>query len=319
MRRLRTAAIWGTVISVDVREPCDERLLDDTFMWFREVDATFSTWRSDSEINRLARGDIDLADASDELQTVLDLCDEMCELSRGAFDARFAADPRVPAREGRAPIDPSGIVKGWALARAASRLRDRGVTSFAIAAGGDVVVAGEPAPGRGWRVGVQHPWHRHRVAASVEVRDKGVATSGRYERGDHVLDPRSGQPATGLASVTVVADDLGLADACATAALVLGEDGMDWLTDEMGLAALVVTNDRKVVANGSFDACRCDRARSGAERRGDAQQRVAVDIAGDGDDEAGLGRDAPEVGREAGLVHELHGHTAVGRRVDRDP
>jgi thiamine biosynthesis lipoprotein len=254
----RVEHLWGTAITVDVRESTDPAVLDDVFAWFRRVDDLFSTWRPDTEVSRYAAGELAWRDLSDEVRTVLEWCDRMGELSRGAFDARVGADPRVAPREGLGPVDPSGLVKGWALDRAAELFQSHGVEAFAIAAGGDVVTAGEPTPGRGWRVGIQHPWERQHVAAVVEVSGVGVATSGRYERGDHIIDPRTGDPAIGIMAVTVVADELASADGCATAALVLGADGAAWLTEEMGLAALVIADDGGVLVNAAFDRLRCD-------------------------------------------------------------
>jgi len=156
--------------------------------------------------------------------------------SNGAFDIAFGAHAAVESRPGSAPIDPSGIVKGWAVARAGEMLRAAGASCFFVNAGGDVLTSGVPvdAPA-GWRVGIQHPWERDRVAAVVAVGDRAVATSGRYERGDHVVDPRSGLPAEDLASVTVIGPDLAVADAYATAAVVLGPAaGMRWLATRAG-------------------------------------------------------------------------------------
>ena len=238
--------MWGTAITVDVRDPIAPEAVDEVFAWFQRVDDIFSTWRTDSEISRLARREVARRDVSAELRTVLDLCDQVSEDSRGAFDIYVGADPRVARREGLGPIDPSGLVKGWALQRAARDLRRAGASSFAINAGGDVITAGRPGPASAWRVGVRHPWQRDKVAMVLHVSDLGVATSGRYERGDHIIDPRTGEPATGLMSVTVVAEDLALADGYATAALVLGADGPAWLA-ERSLAAAAIVDDGEVV------------------------------------------------------------------------
>jgi thiamine biosynthesis lipoprotein len=254
--RRRVEHIWGTAISVDVPAPVEPAVLDRAFAWFHRVDDLFSTWRPDTEISRIGRGELALHDTSTEVQDVLGLCDELLAASHGAFDVRFAANPRVERRDGFAPVDPSGIVKGWALDRAADGLREEGVADFAIAAGGDVVTGGRPRGEHEWRIGIQHPHARDAVAAVVEVSDIGVATSGRYERGDHIVDPRTGAPATSLTSVTVVAENLALADACATATVVLGGDGLAWVTDEMGLPAMVIDNDDRVVTNTAFDRLR---------------------------------------------------------------
>jgi thiamine biosynthesis lipoprotein len=249
---------WGTVISIDVRDPIDEAVVDACFAWFTRVDDLFSTWRPETEIMRIARGELAIDDADPDVRTVLDLCEQMRLESDGAFDIAAGARAKVPPRPGLAPLDPSGLVKGWAVARAGDRLRAAGASNFFVNAGGDVLTGGAPEPGAaGWRLGIRHPWERDRVAAVLVVRDAAIATSGRYERGDHVLDPRTGMPATGLASVTVVGPDLAVADAFATATVVLGIDrGMRWLATRVGYEGMAITDDRAVLLTPGFDRYR---------------------------------------------------------------
>ena len=248
----RVEEVWGTVIGVDVREPVDTAIFDDVFTWFDRVDDLFSTWRDDSEISRLGRREIRRSDTSSEVQAVLALCDDLTWESRGAFDIGFAADPRVEHRPGFGPVDPSGLVKGWALERAATMLEDAGIANFSINAGGDILTRGRPEPHRRWRVGIQHPTQRAATAAVIVGTDLAVATSGRYERGDHIIDPRTGAPVQGLVSVTVVADDLGRADGYATAALVLGDDAMEWLASRSGVEAMVITGNEEIIRTARF-------------------------------------------------------------------
>jgi thiamine biosynthesis lipoprotein len=255
-RTRRVEFIWGTAISLDVRDRVDASLLDDVVAWFHRVDDLFSTWRDDSEISRLARRELTLDEVSHEVRAVLARCDQVTRESRGAFDATFAADPRVAPRPGYGPIDPSGLVKGWALEHAGTVLRAGGVTNFSINAGGDVITRGRPAPGALWRVGIQHPTEGHAVAAIIAGTDLAAATSGRYERGDHIIDPRTGDPATDLLSVTVVGPDLAIADGYATAALVLGHDGINWLANQPDIEAMAINNDGTVTLTEGFDLLR---------------------------------------------------------------
>jgi FAD:protein FMN transferase len=247
----RAEDIWGTTISIDAPDEIGTRPVDACFAWFRRVDDLFSTWRDDTEIMRIGRGELTPADASPEVQEVLALAEQMRLESGGAFDITAGARARVEPRPGLAPLDPSGIVKGWAVQRAGNTLAAAGATRFFINAGGDVATRGK------WRVGVQHPWERDKVAAVLEVVDRAVATSGRYERGDHVLDPHTGLPATGLASVTVVGPELAIADAYATAAVVLGPTaGMRWLATRAGYVGMGITDAREVVLTPGFDQYR---------------------------------------------------------------
>jgi thiamine biosynthesis lipoprotein len=254
----RAEQIWGTVVSVDVRDARDGAdvpgALDAVFAWFKRVDDLFSTWRDDTEVRRIGRGELDVAEASPEVRTVLALCDEVRVETAGAFDITVGARAaeEVDPWPGLAPLDPSGLVKGWAVDRAASMLQDAGARAFSINAGGDVAVRGQPAPGTAWRVGIRHPCEPDKVAAVVAVVDTGVATSGRYERGDHVLDPRTGRPATALTSASVIGPDLALADAYATALVVMGVDGLRWITGVAGYAAMAITDERRVLSTPGF-------------------------------------------------------------------
>jgi FAD:protein FMN transferase len=231
--------IMGMPIGVDVRdEGVDAEV---AFAWLREMDATFSTYRDDSEISRLDRGEITLADCRPEVDEVLTRCLALERETGGYFSAR-------PGER----LDPSGLVKGWAVAGAAERLAAAGARRFCINAGGDVVARGRPEPDRLWRVGIRHPVELDRLAAVVAVEDLAVATSGEYERGAHILDPHTGRPPTGLLSVTIVGPDLGTADAYATAAFAMGAHGPAWTTALDGYAAMCITDDRRVLTTPGF-------------------------------------------------------------------
>ncbi|MCU1485153.1 MAG: thiamine biosynthesis protein [Actinomycetia bacterium] len=165
----------------------------------------------------------------------------------------MGADPRVTPRDGLGRIDPSGLVKGWALDRAGGMLRDAAIRNFAVNAGGDVIVAGHREPGEPWRVGVQHPEVRNAVACVVAVTDVGVATSGRYERGDHIVDPRTGRPATALTAVTVIGPCLAVADGRATGILALGDDAGRWMGEHPDIPVLTIADDETVTTTPAFD------------------------------------------------------------------
>lgn len=122
-------------------------------------------------------------------------------------------------------VDPTGLVKGWAVQRAAGLLRQAGMVAAMVNGGGDVAVFGRPAPGQCWRVGVRHPWRRDALAGILEVTG-AVATSATYERGAHLVDPATGRPASRAASATVTGPSLALADAFATAVAVGGDDAL---------------------------------------------------------------------------------------------
>ena len=154
----RVEELWGTAIGVEVVDDVDPEVVDALYRWFERVDELFSTWRDDSEISRIGRGELPSRDASPDVATVLALCDDVCGLSGGAFDITFGARAAIDPRPGLGPLDPSGLAKGWAVERAATMLLDAGARSFCINAGGDVAVRGRPSSDDAWRIGIQHPW-----------------------------------------------------------------------------------------------------------------------------------------------------------------
>ncbi|WP_071812587.1 FAD:protein FMN transferase [Lentzea guizhouensis] len=231
----RVEQIMGLPISVDLRDG-DAALAELAFESLRAADAQFSPFKADSEVSRLDRGELTREELTPDLVEVLDLCDWYETSTGGAFTAR------VPGRG----LDPCAVVKGWAVQRAADLLKEAGATRFCLNAGGDVVVAGEPEPGKPWRVGVRHPDQADALCVVLGVRDGAVATSALYERGQHILDGRTGEPARGILSVTVVAADLAIADTTATAAFSLGRDGIEWAAAQPDCEVFIVDEDRQV-------------------------------------------------------------------------
>lgn len=229
------ASVMGTTVTIDVRDAeIPLAVLDAAVERLRALEARFTTYRDDSEIKRIERGALEVAHAHPDVREVLDACSVLRVESHGAFDAW---------REGR--LDPSGYVKGWAAERAADVLRAAGAKRFALNLGGDVVLAGMPtAPA--WRVGVRLPTDPRQMALVLGVRDGAVATSGSYERGQHVVDARTGRSATSWRSITILAPDLATADAVATAALAMGAEGPAWAARRPGCEVAAIGDDNRL-------------------------------------------------------------------------
>ncbi|HEX6325722.1 MAG TPA: FAD:protein FMN transferase [Jiangellaceae bacterium] len=233
----RVIRVMGTVVSIHATQvEMPDRGVDSTFdaveQWLNWVDQTFSTYRADSQISRLGQGELNVEECHPDVAAVLHACAAVQTATDGYFAARIA---------GR--LDPSALVKGWAAQRSSVMLRDAGLTNHTISAGGDVVCAGWRSAGEPWRVGVTDPHQPGRLLAIIHVTDAAVATSGTAERGAHVVDPRTGRPARGLASVTVVGPDLGTADAYATAVLASGHQRPPWFDTLAGYELLTVAAD----------------------------------------------------------------------------
>jgi thiamine biosynthesis lipoprotein len=242
----RVEQIMGLPIVIDVRDAgADDGVLDEAFDEFRAVDARFSTYRRDSEITRINLGELAIEDAHPDVREILTWCDALRASTRGFFDVR-AASP--------ATIDPSGLVKGWSVDRVVAILERRGMRDFAVSAGGDVVVRGRALPDDCWRVGIQHPTISDKLARVVVARNLAIATSGSYARGDHVLDPHTRRPPSGVVSVTITGSDLARADAYATAAFAMGERGPAFAARLEGFESMTIMTDGRMLSTPRFPA-----------------------------------------------------------------
>jgi thiamine biosynthesis lipoprotein len=248
----RAQDIMGMPILIDVYdEGVSPRVLDAAFDWLRRVDATFSTYRCDSEISRLNRGVISMRHCSPLVRSVLRSCEELRERTGGYFD-HVAAGRRLKLESPASadpPIDPSGYVKGWAMDGVAEILERGGARNYCAEAAGDMLLAGRPGADTPWRIGIQHPRHAHELALIVETdRRCAVATSATYARGEHIVDPFGSSTPRGLLSVTVIGEgDLATADAFATAIFAMGAAGSQWAAREAHPYAAAVVDDADVV------------------------------------------------------------------------
>jgi FAD:protein FMN transferase len=189
-----------------------EALVEMVFDWFTKVDRLFSTYKPESPVSRISRGELSAADAPELVQRVLRHCEGWKRETGGYFDAWHG---------GR--LDPSGYVKGWAVWEASRLVEAEGVKNYYVDAGGDIQTGGEAAHGGPWRVGIRNPLKPEDIVKVIEVSGESVATSGTYERGEHINDPHTGKAARGVASVTVVGPRIDEADVWATAGFAAGK------------------------------------------------------------------------------------------------
>jgi len=249
--------VMGTVFSIHVRDhpgaatatavaegdPASDwsAAIGDVVADLHWVDETFSPYRTDSQISRLGRADVRLRDCDPAVAEVLALCAEVQEISDGYFAASIGG-----------ALDPSGLVKGWAIDRASALLSAAGSRSHAVNGGGDIQLVGGLACEGPWRVGIAHPLDRAALATVVAGRDLAVATSGSAERGCHIVNPRTGRAPTELASITVIGASITLVDAYATAAYAMGPAARDWVEELDGIEAFAVTSDGNCWATAGF-------------------------------------------------------------------
>ncbi len=236
----------GMPITVNVVDTTDAAILDAVFAYFEEVDRRFSTYKPDSEIEAINQGRLAPCDYSDDMREVLALAEgTRCETD-GFFDIHKADGS----------LDPSGIVKGWAIRNAAAIVARKGAHDFFIDAGGDIQSSGKNASGREWSVGIRNPFNPTEIIKIVYPRGRGVATSGTYVRGQHIYNPHAPEnPVADIVSLTVIGPDILDADRFATAAFAMGTDGIYFIESMPGLEGYIVDSHGHAMPTSGFADC----------------------------------------------------------------
>ncbi len=232
----QTRLLMGMPITVEILDPrVTLAEIDAVFAYFADVDETFSTYKATSTISRINRGELSPQACGGDVRTILALADETrCETD-GYFDIE---------RDGQ--IDPSGIVKGWAIRNAAQLLADRGFRDYYVDAGGDAQIGGTKR-GEPWRVGIRNPFNRDENVKILALTNCGIATSGTAIRGQHIYDPhRPGESILDVVSLSVVGPDVYEADRFATAAFAMGAHGIRFIERRHGLEGYQI--DRNGIA-----------------------------------------------------------------------
>lgn len=225
----RTAETMGTVVSLDIPGCDNMAVFDGVFNRLREIDNRFSTYKPTSEVSRYRAGELHGKDASQEFMRVKAACLKYEKLTGGYFSAGFEGE-----------FDPTGYVKGWAIAEAGKLIRKAGYGTFCIGIGGDILAAS--ASDKVWNIAIQDPHDKSKILNRLSISNGAVATSGAYERGAHIINPKSGQAATYWASVTVSGPDIIAADVLATACFAMGARATDFMQSQLAYELIAVKN-----------------------------------------------------------------------------
>jgi FAD:protein FMN transferase len=252
-----------------IDEAAQAEALDRVFEDFALLDRTFSPFRHESEVSRINLDDLQIEEAGELVNQAVEMCRQYERATDGYFSAWLA---------GR--FDPSGLVKGWAIDRASSILDRFGYRDFFVDAGGDVQTKGHNAEGGSWRVGVRHPVERDKVVRVVLASGLAVATSGTYEKGEHIVDPHTGKPANALLSFTVVGPDILQADVYATAGFAMGSRGLEFVARSTGYEAFAIDRHLDAEYTQGFDVL-CERLIP------EEDERAGIGEAGDGKHNSG--------------------------------
>ena len=235
------------IIDADVSDDTISTAITRGFDYFDYVDHKFSVYKLDSEISQINRGELSIATASEDMQTVFALAEQTKQDTSGYFDIY---------RNGR--IDPSGLVKGWAIFNVAELIRNAGSKNFYVDAGGDIQAFGCNPMGHPWRTGIRSPFNMHQIVKVVAISDAGIATSGNYIRGEHIynpLDPVS--LSTEIVSLTVIGPNVYEADRFATAAFAMGSNGILFIDNLDGFEGYMIDKNGTATLTHGFEGYVC--------------------------------------------------------------
>lgn len=237
-----TAQIMGMPVAVEINdERAQAKDVEEVFIYLLDIDEQFSTYKNNSEIEKINRGEIDIKDASKKVKEIFALCEQTKQETHGYFDMHH-----------NGKIDPSGIVKGYAIFESAEILAKKGYKNFYVEIAGDVEVRGLKNTKK-WKVGIENPFERKEIIKIVYLSNKGIATSGTYIRGSHIYNPITEKDATEIASISVIGPNVYEADRFATAAFAMGKKGIGFIEHLDGFEGYMITQEKKAILTRGFE------------------------------------------------------------------
>jgi len=240
----QTRFLMGMPVILEVTDPgVTEKIFDSVFDYLGYVDRKFSTYKDDSEISRINKGELKLEESSEDMKAIFSLAEQTRQESDGYFEIEC---------DGR--YDPSGIVKGWAIYQAAELIRQAGFENYYVYAGGDIQVSGKTEQDQVWRVGIQNPFNPAEIVKVLCLQNCGVATSGTYVRGQHIYNPKAeGNPITEVVSLTVIGPNIYEADRFATAAFAMDSAGIQFIESLEGFEGYMIDRNGMATYTSGFE------------------------------------------------------------------
>lgn len=204
-----------------IDEEVDQTVFNKAFDYLEYVNKNFSTFKPDSEISKINRGEITEGDWSKDMKEVFALAEKTKKETDEYFDII----------DNKEKYNPSGIVKGWAIFNTAKILWGLNMKNFYVNAGGDIQFSGKNPERKMWKTGITNPFNQKEIVKVVYMPSgMGIATSGNYIRGDHIYNPKNRtNPIEDIVSFTVIGGDVCEADRFATAVFAMGKKGIDFL------------------------------------------------------------------------------------------
>lgn len=242
MKRQTVSMGMPVTINVVDKNVTDEDI-NEVFSYFHYIDGKFSTYKNNSEISKINRGEIEEKDFSREMKKIFSLCKKTKEETNGFFDI---------SKNGI--LDPSGIVKGYAINEGANILKNKGYKNIYVEIAGDIQVFGKDESGNDWKIGIQNPFNLQEIVKVVNLSNKGIATSGNYLRGKHIYNPRGKIKGDSFVSVSIIGSNVYEADRFATAIFAMGEEeGLKFLVTLDGFESYIIRKDKQAIYTPGFE------------------------------------------------------------------
>jgi thiamine biosynthesis lipoprotein len=239
----RHSDIMGMPVTIEIVDPgAQENDIEEVFSYFQDIDEQFSLYKSTSEVEKINRCEIVVSEYSPLMQKILQLSEETKKDTQGYFDIYK-----------RGKLDPSGLVKGFAIYEGTKKLFDKGYKNFFVEIAGDIQTSGFNQEGKKWRVGIRNPIEKEEIIKVVFLSGEGIATSGNYERGAHIYNPKTQKTVTDIASLTVISKTIYDADRFATAAFAMGEKGIEFINKKPELEGYMILRNKIAVYTEGFE------------------------------------------------------------------
>ena len=233
--------IMGMPVIVDISGSPSDNVFRKVFDYFRYVDEKFSPYKKNSEVTKINDGRLKVEDVTGDMKLILKLSEKTKKETDGYFDVYHEGN-----------FNPSGIVKGWAIREAADIIKRNGFDNYSINAGGDIQTAGLNNDGKRWAIGIRNPFNLVQNVKIVYLSGEGIATSGTYERGNHIYNPKNGIMDKNILSLTVIAKDIYEADRFATAAFAMGKEGINFIEKQKGLEGYMIDSEGMATCTSGF-------------------------------------------------------------------
>lgn len=229
-------------VTIEVVGPnITQEIFDEVFDYLISVDERFSTYKKNSEITLYNEGKISKSDLSEDMKKIFELSLDMKNKTNGFFDIVYGGK-----------TDPSGLVKGWAIYNAAKILREKGFKNFYVEIAGDIEIAGLNSEGEKWAIGIRNPFNKNENVKVLHLSDVGIATSGTYENGEHIYNPKENNKANEIISMTIIGPNVYEADCFATASFAMGKNGINFIEKNPTFAGYMIGHDGMATFTSNF-------------------------------------------------------------------